>query len=532
MRLSRSGCLWLVIFLACSGFAPVFSQNPAVPSGVPIPEDLQKAFNEWEKASEKIQNQIQSVIQQATSTLEKAGQPAPSGPASGPAEGGQRNPTGNPSLVYILPVENEVQDILMTLFKRGLSEAREAKADLFLLEMDTPGGELAIAEEISRTLLEADVPTATWIKNEGLSAGMLIAISTQKIFMRRLALVGDCQPIFLGPGEFKEAPEKVLTVVREYGRRAAEENGYPVDAVLAMIDTDHNFQSADGTIKDSTGKLLTLTGDQAVRIGMASALAETREEVLQHLNLKNAEIREFKKNWAESLAAFIVSPAIASILTLLGLAALFIEYKTPGFGFFGGVGLVLLALVFWGHAIAHLAGYEGAIVFVFGSVLLAIEIFILPGFGIFGAGGITLMVAGVLITLLRVPISNPLFIPEVHLAWPMVQTLVSFIGAIFLIFFVLKYLPQTHAMERAGISLGTSLDARLGYTSHDTKTQNQLMGLVGKTTSQLRPGGIALIGNQRIDVVTEGEFIEAGQVVKVVKVEGMRVVVAPERNHP
>jgi len=526
MGIFRSFYLWFALLLFLSSPNSVYSQNPPLSPGLPLPEELQTVLDEWEKASRKVQNQIDSMVQKATATLEKSTQPAPAEEAS-PAS---HDSPGKSPLVYILPVENEVQDILMTLFKRGLQEAREANADLFLLEMDTPGGELAIAEEISRTLLESEVPTATWIKNEGLSAGMLIAISTQKIFMRKLALIGDCQPIFLGPGEFKEAPEKVLTVVREYGRRAAEENGYPVDAVLAMIDTDHIYKSADGTIKNSTGKLLTLNGDQAVRIGMASALAENREEILEHLHLKNAEIREFKKNWAESLAAFIVSPAIASILTLLGLAALFIEYKTPGFGIFGGVGLVLLALVFWGHAIAHLAGYEGALIFLLGIVLLGIEIFIIPGFGIFGAGGIILMLMGVLVTLLRVPINNPLFIPEVHLAFPLVQTMISFIGAIFLIFFVLKYLPQSHAMERVGMSLATSLDAGLGYTSHDTRTQNQLIGMTGRTSSPLRPGGIALIANQRIDVVTEGEFIEAGARIKVIKVEGMRVIVVPEQD--
>ncbi len=523
---------YMPVLFALMVYPSVGQQPPSAPQIPDIPgkDKLDKVAQEWEQATQRVQQEVDSAVDALIETVEKAApavaesETKPATPTPATQSSSREHP-----LVYVLPVEGQVQEILMTIFKRGLKEAKESKADLFLLEMDTPGGELAIAEEISRTLLEAEVPTATWIKNEGLSAGMLIAISTQKIYMRKLALIGDCQPILLAPGEYKAAPEKVLSVVRQYGRRAAEQNGYPVDAVLAMIDSDHNYQSADGTIKDTTGKLLTLTADQAVRIGFAAGLADSIEDVLAKANLNHAEIREFKKNWAESMAAIIVSPAIASILTLLGLAALFIEYKTPGFGFFGAVGLVLLALVFWGHAIAHLAGYEGALIFILGCVLLGVEILIIPGFGIFGAGGITLMVVGIMMTLLRVPINNPLFMPEIHLAGPLFQTLLIFMGSILVIFLVLKFLPQLHTMERVGMSLATRLDAARGYTSHDTRMQNELLGMTGKTLSQLRPGGIALFGGKRIDVVTEGDFIEVGETVKVTRVEGMRVVVVPDR---
>ncbi len=522
--------MWVVLALSVT---PAVGQEPSsVPPipAIPGKDKLEKVAREWERASQRIQREVDSAVGVLNEAMEK-GVPAVAEAETKATTSTEATHTSskNRPLVYVLPVKGEVQDILMTIFKRGLEEAKEADADLFLLEMDTPGGELAIADEISRTLLEAEVPTATWIKNEGLSAGMLIAISTQKIYMNKIALIGDCQPIFLTPGEIKEAPEKILTVVRGYGERAARKNGYPVDAVLAMIDSDHNFQSADGTIKDTTGKLLTLTADQAVRIKFAAGFADSLEEVLSQAQLGHAEIREFKKNWAESVAAVIVSPAIASILTLLGLAALFIEYKTPGFGFFGAIGLVLLALVFWGHAIAHLAGYEGALVFIIGCVLLGIEIFIIPGFGIFGAGGIILMVVGIMMTLLRVPINNPLFLPDVHLAGPLFQTLLVFMGSIVLIFVILKFLPQMRTMERVGMSLAFRLDANRGYTSHDTRAQNQLLGMTGKTVSQLRPGGIALIGGKRIDVVTEGDFIEMGETIKVAQVEGMRVIVIPDR---
>jgi membrane-bound serine protease (ClpP class) len=240
---------------------------------------------------------------------------------------------------------------------------------------------------------------------------MLIAISTQRIYMTPvISMIGDCQPIFLTTGEIKEAPEKILTVVREYGERAAKKNGYPEDAVLAMIDEKLSYTSPDGSVRDGTGELLTLRAEEAVRIGFASGLASSLEEVLDQLELSDAKVVPFEKNWAEKIAAFICRPAIASLLTLAGLAGLFIEYKTPGFGFPGSVGLICLGLVFWGHSIAHLAGMEGMLLFFLGVVLLGVEIFLLPGFGLAGAAGIASIVVGLVLTSSK--FQRNLFIPE------------------------------------------------------------------------------------------------------------------------
>jgi len=431
-------------------------------------------------------------------------------------------------VVYTLPIEDEVRPIMMTLFQRGLAEAEDQNVDLVLLIMDTPGGELAIAEEISRNLLECEVPTATWIKNEGLSAGMLIAISTQKTYMTEIALVGDCQPIFAGAGEIKEAPEKILTVVREYGERAAKKNGYPVDAVLAMIDENIDYTSPDGEIRAATGQLLTLRAEEAVRIGFAEAVCSSTAEVLAHMGLENARVKRFEKNWAEIIAAFIASPSVASLLTLIGLAGLFIEYKTPGFGFPGGVGLVALALVFWGHSIAHLAGMEGMILFFLGVVLLAVEIFLIPGFGVFGIAGLGLMLFGLLMTFLTVPFDNPFFVPAVHLRTPVIQLFASLIGSIVVVALAIAYLPNIPILDRWGISLSARLDNKSGFTSHVEPQRDSLVNSVGVAISALKPGGVAKIDGKRVDVVTEGDYVSPGEKVRVVDVRGIQIVVRRE----
>jgi len=503
------------------------------PSSIPGVDKIEDALSDFEETTNTLREKVADFIAPATGTPDdRRGKQQPPTDNQANSETIDSGSEIERSLVYVIPIEDKVQSIMMTVFKRGLIEAKGMKADLVLLEMDTPGGELHVAEEISRTLLESEIPTATWIKNEGLSAGMLIAISTQKIFMKEIALIGDCQPIFMGAGEMTEAPEKILTVVREYGERAAVKNGYPIDAVLAMIDVDEDYKfivSSTTEIRAATGKILTLRADEAVSVGMVARTAQNMNEVLEHLDMKGARLHRIKKNWAENLAWLIAGSAITGILTLIGLAALFIEYKTPGFGLFGGIGLVILAFVFWGHSIAHLAGWEGAIFFLIGMALIGVEIFLIPGFGIFGAVGGGLIIFGLVLTFLQVPFDSPFFMPEIHLTRPLTLTLISSIGAIILIFVVLKVMPRLHTMAAVGISLPTELRSGEGYSSFDSRKDNELIGAVGKALGPLHPGGIALFGSNRIDVVTEGEFIAKGDDVRVTKVEGARVVVRPDK---
>lgn len=501
------------------------SGPPRIPD-VPGSEKVEEALSTLEEVEEKVREQVSSMIEKATELISSKIDPEVEDEWIESETAEEKKP-----LVYLLPIEGEVRPIMMTLFKRGLEEAKERGVDLVLFEMDTPGGELRIAEEISRILLQSDVPTATWIKNQGLSAGMLIAISTQKIFMKPdISLLGDCQPIFMSPGEFKEAPEKILTVVRKYGERAAKKNGYPMDAVVAMIDVNKTYTSEDGTVKSVTGELLTLRADEAVHIGFASGFADSVDDVLEHLDLADARIQPFEKNWAESLAAFIVSPAVASILTLIGLAGLFIEYKTPGFGIFGSVGIVFLGLVFWGHSIAYLAGAEGILLFVLGMILLGVEIFLLPGFGLSGALGLGLIVTGLVVTFLDVPVFDPTFIPSIHLTRPVIMVGFALVGSIVLLIVVSRYLPELSIISYLGISLSTELKADKGYSSHDTDRQRSYLGQIATVISPLKPSGIALLGGDRLNVVTEGDFIESGQKVRIVAVDGFRIVVQPEQD--
>ncbi len=523
--------LWLFITIALT-----FFPSPSFSGPVLQIQKVKELVDEVGKEMDRLEQQATDFINQATETIKSAivkssateELTSEGDPGTVDSSVSSLSVSASAPVVYTLPIEGQVRPIMMTLFQRGLQEAEAQNVDLVLLVMDTPGGELAIAEEISRNLLECKVPTATYILNEGLSAGMLIAISTQKTYMKDIALVGDCQPIFAGAGEIKEAPEKILTVVREYGERAAKKNGYPVDAVLAMIDESLDYSSPDGEIRAATGQLLTLRAEEAVQIGFAKAICSGTGEVLAHLGLENARVKRFEKNWAEVIAAFIASPSVASLLTLIGLAGLFIEYKTPGFGFPGGVGLIALALVFWGHSIAHLAGLEGMVLFFIGVALLAIEIFLIPGFGVFGIGGLGLMLIGLLVTFVTVPFDSPFFVPSIHLSIPLAQIAVALVGAIGLALLAAIYLPNVPILERWGISLSTELSAARGFSSHVQPLEAELVGRVGTALSSLKPGGLAKIGGKRIDVVTEGDYIDSGDKIRVVDVRGIQVVVKRE----
>ena len=272
---------------------------------------------------------------------------------------------------------------------------------------------------------------------------------------------------------------------------------------------------------------MTLTAEQAVKVGLAEGLTSTAEEAVAKMGLMNPKFKTFEMNWAERAASFIVSPGVAALLTLIGLAGLFIEYKTPGFGLFGGIGLSCLALVFWGHSIAHLAGQEGAILFILGMILLGVEIFLIPGFGLFGAAGIALVIVGLLLTFLKIPVTDPLFIPKIHLVAPLTMVGTSIVGATILVVVALAYLPELRAMGRMGISLPLELTRESGYASFDAGRM-EWIGRVGTAVSPLRPGGIASFDGERIDVVSEGEFVGMGAPVRVVGVEGIRIIVRAE----
>jgi membrane-bound serine protease (ClpP class) len=416
-------------------------------------------------------------------------------------------------VVYVAPIEGIIDLGLAPFVRRVLKEAADAGAAVVVLEINTFGGRVDAAVQIRDTLLTAKVPTVAFVNKRAISAGALIALSAEKIVMASGSTIGAATPVPMGqPGApAQPVEEKTVSYVRKEFRATAEARKRPPLLAEAMVD-------ADVAIKDvvEKGKLLTLTTDEALQHKLADFRADTLERTLQELGLGGAEIRHVSANWAENTVRFLTHPVVSSLLITIGMLGILIELRTPGFGVPGGLGITSLALFFWGHWLVQLAGWEELLLALGGIVLLALEIFVIPGFSIAGALGIVAIIAGLVMSLTGGgATAGSILIAAARVVF-------SLLFAIVLSLVLLRFLPRLPAARR--LVLDTVLGS--GQTAGSAPASDlRWLGKQGRAASPLRPAGIAHFDGERVDVVSDGEVIEAGQEIEVTRVDGNRIVV-------
>jgi membrane-bound serine protease (ClpP class) len=423
------------------------------------------------------------------------------------------SPTNSPRYAYVIPVEGVIDLGLAPFIERVTTQAAEEGAAAVILEINTFGGRVDAAVLIRDTLLEARVPTVAFINKRAISAGALISLASEKIYMTEGATIGAAMPVQGGaPGAAAQpVEEKTVSYLRKEFSATAEARGRPSRIAEAMVDADVEIA---GVI--DKGKLLTLTTDEALAQGLIDAQVADREDLLRQLGLEGIELRDVEESWAESLVRFLTNPVFSSMLITVGLLGVITEIRTPGFGLPGAIGLTALGLFFWGHWLVELAGYEELLLFGLGVLLLAVEVFVTPGFGIIGAFGVLSLLAGLALSLLGPGSSAEATIGVISRV--MVSLLVAAVAAIAL----LRVLPRTPFGRKLVLDTGMTADA--GYVSPPA-ADSALLGCVGIASSPLHPSGLALIDGRRIDVVSEGEYIDAGEPIVVTRVDGNRVVV-------
>jgi len=450
-------------------------------------------------------------------------------------------PTGqSQETVYVIPLTGEVELGLYHVFERGFEEADESNASLIVIDMDTPGGRVDAAWEICELLLNSETLTAVLVTGDATSAGAMIALAAEKIFMTPNSTIGTAAPIIVGPGGGGEGggmiDKKALSFVLAKFRSIAEKRGRDVDIAEAMVDPQKEVQrtgpDGDIVIVSEEGTLLTFTTSEAVKWGVADAKVDDLDDMLERLGLADAEVIRLHEKWFERFARFITSMTVSGLLLSAGILGIFMELRTPGFGIFGIVGILCIMLFFWGHLIATLAGWEGPLLFLVGIGLLAVELFITPGFGIFGISGIVLIFISFVITLLgRSPLS-PYFFPTMDwdsvlraVTVTMAATAVGIIGFM-LAPFLLPAVSRTGLGRRLVLAMAET--RKDGYHSHSTQDSlENLVGQKGVAYTTLRPAGMAMIDGNKIDVVSEGGFITRDQQIEVIRIEGRRIVVRP-----
>lgn len=402
--------------------------------------------------------------------------------------------------VYVIPVEETVEKGLYAFLNRSIEEAKEQKADLIVFDINTPGGAVDAASEIGRIITETDIPNVALVNQKALSAGAYIALNADEIYMTPGSTIGSAAVI---DQQGNAADKKAQSFWNAAMKSAAEQNERNPLYALAMADESIHLPKYDA----EKGKLLTLTADQAVEVGYSEGIVANLDTLLKKVNKENARVTYMEESMAEKVARFVTHPVVIPILLSIGSLGLVLELYTPSFGLAGTMGISSLLLFFYGHTIAGLAGIEAVVLFVIGIILLILEFFLVGGIaGILGIGAI--------IASFFMASDN-----YVHMGISILIAVVISLGGAFVMMKFFK--KKLVAFQK--VILTDSMKTEAGYVSN--RNRIELMGKEGLTTTPLRPSGTVLIEEDYVDVVTEGSYLSKDVRVKVVKVEGSRIVV-------
>ena len=416
-------------------------------------------------------------------------------------------------VVYVAPIEGMIDLGLAPFVQRVLNDAAQDGAAAVIFEINTFGGRVDAAVIIRDALLNARVPTVAFVNKRAISAGALISLSAEKIVMANGGTIGAATPVQIGqPGApAQPVEEKTVSYVRKEFRATAEARKRPPRIAEAMVDRDVEIPRLI-----QKGKLLTLTTAEALKHKVADFRAETVESVLQQLGLAGAQVKRASPNWAEGLVRFLTNPVVSSLLMTIGMLGVILEIRTPGFGVPGALGIASLALFFWGHWLVQLVGWEEILLVGSGLALLVLEIFVIPGFGFAGILGIGALLAGLSLSLIGGGATWE------FVALALGRVLISVLLAVGASLLVLRFLPRLPFGRQ--LILATGLGSGEGYAAAP-ESDSRWLGKHGTAFSPLRPAGIAEIDGARVDVVSDGEFIDAGLAIIVTRVDGNRIVV-------
>ncbi|AEJ18530.1 NfeD family protein [Gracilinema caldarium] len=477
-----------------------------------------------------------------------------------------------PGSVWIIPIKGDIEPFISAFIRRSSQNALAKGASTIIYEIDTFGGRVDTALQISSFIGSLkNIRTIAWVRSgpESMgvswSAGALIALSCQDIVMSSGTSIGAAAPVTIGPdGQMAPTGEKTVSAVRSQMAALAEKNKHPVLLALAMVDQDlevweiqvngenrlvnsvelENLEknSANQVVRQNQvsakGKLLSLTAGEALKYGLARAVADNSTELLQKLEI-TGEVSELVPSMADQIISVFTSGTVQTILILLGLVMLFLEINSPGFGIPGVVAIISFVTVFGLNALLGTVGSLEMILFLVGVALLAVEIFILPGFGITGISGL------VLIGLSLVFSRQDFTIPNLPWQWEIFGRNVIFVSigiilAIAAIAVIALMGPRLRIFDRLTLKTkiegtaggpdpehaGTSvMEAARVMSDEVEENYGDLLGKQGKTISTLRPSGKAEFNGKTYTVEADGVFIEPNKPVEVIRVRGNRIIV-------
>jgi membrane-bound serine protease (ClpP class) len=442
-------------------------------------------------------------------------------------------------------LEGDVDPGMADYAKRAIAEAVAKNPDMIVFEVNTFGGRLDAAFDIVDTITALKIPTVALVQKKAISAGALIALSSDKLYMLPSTTLGDCAPIVQSSdGQPQIVGEKIQSPLRAKFRNLAERNGHPRLLSEAFVSPDLGvveLSNKDTTIYVNVteysdmqeeekkkwtskktlvraGELLTMTNEEASHLKFSQGTPENVEEFKKELGI--TKTITIKISWAENLTRFI--GAISGVLLILGFGALYMEFKTPGFGAFGVIGIVLIAIVFLGQYASSLHDKLPLILLCLGVGFMLLEIFVLPGMMICGAVGIICFIAALAMSF---DISSlPAFAPEFgflsNWQYGLMYVMLCAVLAMSLPILASKYLFNIFPDSLTPIN---KTDLSKAYSPVEEFVEEIKKGDAGVALTDLRPSGHVKIKEKMFDAQSRSDFIVAGTEVKVDFVEAGKI---------
>jgi len=423
-----------------------------------------------------------------------------------------QTPSGK-SKVMVMDIKAEIDPRMLRYVKLAIDHAEKAKADYVIVDMDTYGGVLTDAKEIVDLIMDFKKPIWVFVNSDAASAGALISIACDSIYMSPGASIGAATVV---EGDGKAAPDKYQSYMRSIMRSTAEENHRDPRIAEGMVD--------ERVVVDSVkqaGKVITFTTLEAIKYHYCEAKVNSIEEILKRNKIENYELDHFELGATEKIISFFINPFISGLLILIIIGGLYFELQTPGAVFPIAASLLALVLYLVPYYLNGLAQYWEVIALMVGIILLAAEIFIIPGFGVAGVLGIGLTVGSLILIMLNNDFFNFEFVPLGDIVVATVSAVGGLTAGVLLLFFGGAKLTETKAFKR--IALTDTQESAQGYSVNNSS--KELIGKTGVAHTVLRPSGKVLIDDQVYDAFTRGDYVQKGDPVEVIGTEGITLKV-------
>jgi len=415
--------------------------------------------------------------------------------------------------VMVMNIKDEIDPRMLRYVKLSIEHAVQTQADYVIIDMDTYGGVLTDAKEIVDLIMDFKKPIWVFVNSDAASAGALISIACDSIYMSPGASIGAATVV---EGDGKAAPDKYQSYMRSIMRSTAEENHRDPRIAEGMVDERVVIDS----IKQA-GKVITFTTNEAIKNGYCEAKVNSIEEILKRNKIDDYEIDHFTLGVSEKIIAIFLNPFISGILILIIIGGIYFELQTPGAVFPIAASLLALVLYLVPYYLNGLAEYWEIIALLVGIILLIAEIFIIPGFGVAGVLGITLTVVSLILIMLNNDFFNFEFVPLGDIITATFAAVGGIAGGVLLLFFGGAKLTQTKAFKR--IALTDTQESSRGYTVRTNEPD--LVGKTGTAHTVLRPSGKVMIEGNVYDAFTRGDYVQKGETIEVIGTEGITLKV-------